>query len=166
LFLTVFGVIAFFLSPLVAIEAMALSVPGALVAVSNRRTDLGLKYLERLTGFKTFIETAERDRIDMLANKNPQYFYNVLPYALTLGVTDTWAKKFEHVGFRPPEWYESGDSERYFSSSSFASGISSGLSGFAKAVDASRPSSDSSDGGSSDGGSSGGGSGGGSGSSW
>jgi uncharacterized membrane protein YgcG len=146
-------------------QAAALIIPCALIYGSRRRTDVGLKYLERLTGFKTFLETAERDRIDMLANKDPQYFYNVLPYALTLGVTDTWAKKFRHVGLRPPEWYDSSETESSFSSLSFASNLSDGLSRFEKAVDASRRS-DSDSGDSSGGGSSGGGSGGGSGTSW
>jgi uncharacterized membrane protein len=128
---------------------------------------LGLKYLERLTGFKTFLESAERDKIDMLANENPQYFYNVLPYTMTLGVTDTWMQKFEHIGFRPPDWYDRSDSAEAFSSSSFASNITTDLSRFSRSVDSSRPSYSSDDsGGSSDGGSSGGGSGGGSGSSW
>jgi uncharacterized membrane protein YgcG len=160
LFLT----IAVLVGPFLSVQLAILFMPTLQIAISKHRTDLGLKYLGLLTGFKTFIEKAERDRIDMLANENPQYFYNVLPYAVTLGVTDTWAQKFEHIGFSSPEWYNSADSGETFSASNFTSSLYSGLSEFERSVDASRPSSDS--GGSSDGGSSGGGSGGGSGSSW
>ena len=45
------------------------------------------------------------DRINALAEENPSYFYDVLPYAYVFGLTDTWAKKFEpknlagHIGY-------------------------------------------------------------------
>ena len=41
----------------------------------------------------------------MLVEKNPSYFYNILPYAYVLNVTDKWAKNFEDLTIEPPSWY-------------------------------------------------------------
>lgn len=54
-----------------------------------------IKLKERIIGFRSFIEYAEKDRIELLVSENPEYYYNILPYAYVLGVTEKWAKKFE-----------------------------------------------------------------------
>ena len=38
---------------------------------------------------------------------NPEYFYNILPYAYVLGVSDKWMKKFEGITMEAPHWYYS-----------------------------------------------------------
>ena len=74
---------------------------------ANKRTAFGDKMLTKLLGFKQFITHAEKDRINQLVYDNPGYFYKVLPYAMILGVTDKWAKQFEHIALSQPPWYES-----------------------------------------------------------
>ncbi len=76
-----------------------------LTIIMKKRTRLGGEWLAKLIGFKNFIEKAEKDRILMLVEQNPSYFYNILPYAYVLGVTDKWAKNFEGIGLEPPGWY-------------------------------------------------------------
>jgi Predicted membrane protein (DUF2207). len=65
--------------------------------IATRRTETGRLWLGQVLGFKNFIEKAEQDRILTLVNENPQYFFNILPYAYVLGVTDKWAKNFESI---------------------------------------------------------------------
>lgn len=72
---------------------------------ADQRTELGNRTMSRLLGFRTFLMDAEKDRIELLANENPEYFYDVLPYAMVLGVSENWAKKFEHLTLMPPTWY-------------------------------------------------------------
>ena len=50
----------------------------------KRRTSIGTWYEERLVGFREFLKATELDRIKLLVNDNPQYFYNVLPFAMVL----------------------------------------------------------------------------------
>jgi uncharacterized membrane protein len=38
-------------------------------------------------------------------NDNPEYFYNILPYAYVLGVSDKWIKNFEGITLKQPDWY-------------------------------------------------------------
>lgn len=138
-------------------------VLGILSLKCNRRTELGVWYEEKLVGFREFLKATELDRIKLLVDKNPHYFYNVLPYAMVLGVTDKWAKNFDGIMTEPPDWYHPIDSHRVFSPYSFATEMERNMRSMSDTMYM-RPSSSS--GGSSSGGSSGGGSGGGGGSSW
>lgn len=77
----------------------------ALVSIMDRRTELGLHYLGKLMGLKRFIETAEKDRLEMMVHDDPTYFYRILPYAYVLNVSDVWSKKFESIAIEQPDWY-------------------------------------------------------------
>lgn len=71
----------------------------------RKRNRQALSVLGNLLGFKKFIETAEKHRLQTLVEKDPQYFYNVLPYAYLFGISDKWIKKFEGIMTLQPDWY-------------------------------------------------------------
>lgn len=132
-----------------------------------KRTKYGNEMLGKLKGFKNFLETVEKEKLESLVMKNPNYFYDILPYTYVLGVSDKWIKKFESISLQAPSWY---DSSNTFNVSSFGTFMDSTMVTTQSAM-SSRPSRSSGgssrgSGGSSGGGSSGGGSGGGGGSSW
>lgn len=107
------------------------------------------EYIEiagQIKGFKRFLEYAEKPRLEELVEQYPTYFYDVLPYAYALGVTNKYAKNFEGIAMEPPSYYHGSN----FNAVSFTSGLSSSMS------------SSSSGGGSFSGGGGGGGGGGGS----
>ena len=114
----------------------------------------------KLKGFKNFLETAEKDKLEAMVMQDPSYFYNILPYTYVLGVSDKWIKKFETISLQAPSWY---DSPTGFNVVAFGSFMNNTMTSAQKSMSSS-PSSSS--GGSSGGGSSGGGSGGGGGGSW
>lgn len=133
----------------------------------NKRTLYGAEMLGKIKGFKNFLETAEKDKLEALVMENPTYFYDILPYTYVLGVSDKWIKKFEAISLKAPDWYDSSTS---FDVSSFGSFMNKTMKS-AQSSMSSSPSSGGSSGGSSSsgssgGGSSGGGSGGGGGGSW
>ena len=125
-----------------------------------KRTQYGNEILGKIKGFRNFLVTAEKDRLEAMVMQDPTYFYNILPYTCVLGVSDKWIKKFESIATQAPTWY---DSPNAFDMVVFGSFLNTTMSS-AQNVMSSSPSSDS--GGSSGGGSSGGGSGGGGGGSW
>jgi uncharacterized membrane protein YgcG len=127
-----------------------------------KRTPYGNEILGKLRGFKNFLETAEKEKLEAMVMEDPTYFYNILPYTYVLGVSDKWIKKFESISLQAPSWY---DSPNAFDMVSFGTFMNSTMVS-AQSVMSSSPSSDSGGGGSSGGGSSGGGSGGGGGGSW
>lgn len=129
-----------------------------------KRTKYGNEILGKIRGFKNFLETVEKDKLEALVEEHPTYFYDILPYTYVLGISDKWIKKFESISIVAPTWYAgNGD----FNLNSFSSFINDTMSS-AESSMSSSPSSSSngSSGGSSGGGSSGGGSGGGGGGSW
>lgn len=91
-----------FAAGLVASEVVA--------CMMEKRTDKSIDLMGKILGLRNFIETAEVDRINLLVEENPSYFYEVLPYAYVLGVTDKWAKNFENINIESPSWYYGDDS--------------------------------------------------------
>lgn len=72
-----------------------------------KRTEYGTKILGYIQGFREFLLTAEKDRLEALVEEDPQYFYDILPYTYVLGVSDKWMKKFEEITVESPDWYHS-----------------------------------------------------------
>ena len=122
-----------------------------------KRTAYGNEILGKLRGFKNFLETAEKEKLEAMVMSEPTYFYDILPYTYVLGVSDKWIKKFETISLQSPSWY---DSPTRFNIVTFHTFMNNTMSSAQNAM------SSSSSGGSSGGGSSGGGSGGGGGGSW
>lgn len=69
------------------------------------RTRYSSDIVGKLLGFKEFIRVAELDRIQMLVHEDPNYFFDVLPYAYVFGLTDVWTGHFEALKLDQPEWY-------------------------------------------------------------
>lgn len=72
----------------------------------ERYTNEGREHLGHIRGLKNYILVAEKDRIAVLAKENPELFFEILPYAYVLGVSDEYMKMFEDVAIVQPEWYE------------------------------------------------------------
>ena len=136
--------------------------------IMSKRNKYGAELFGKILGFKRFLETVEKEKLEMLVMDNPTYFYDILPYTYVLGISDKWISKFEEITINSPDWY-SGRSN--FSVRSFGNFMNSTMSS-ARAAMTSSPSSSSGGGGGSSfsggssGGFSGGGSGGGGGGSW
>ena len=126
--------------------------------IMPKRTKYGNEMLGKISGFKNFLETAEKSRLEALVMENPTYFYDILPYTYVLEVSDKWIKKFESITMEAPSWYGGSGT---FNMVSFGSFMDSTMKSAERNMSSS--SSSSSSGG---GGSSGGGSGGGGGGSW
>lgn len=127
-----------------------------------KRTIYGNEILGKLKGFKNFLETVEKDKLEALVLENPTYFYDILPYTYVLNISDKWIEKFKLISIQAPTWY---DGYKEFNFKSFETFMKSTME-TAQSVMSSNSSGSGSSGGSTGGGVSGGGSGGGGGSSW
>ncbi|MBQ6654000.1 MAG: DUF2207 domain-containing protein [Erysipelotrichaceae bacterium] len=93
--------------------SQALVVTGVQIALMmfimfmRRRTDYGNQELGRILGLREFIRTADEDRLKELVEENPYYFYDILPYAYALGLTEIWNEHFKDLTVSPCEWYDS-----------------------------------------------------------
>ena len=57
----------------------------------------------RIKGFKTFIKKVELNKLKMLVNENPTYFYDIIPYAYIFNLSDEWINNFNQLDLREPE---------------------------------------------------------------
>lgn len=87
----------------------------AFVLLMKSRTKQSAQLQGKILGFKDFIEAAELEKLKMLVEENPEYFYDIMPYAYVMGLSDKWAKNFENIPTNPPSWYHGGNSSMVFS---------------------------------------------------
>ena len=65
-----------------------------------------------------------------MVEESPDYFYDVLPFAYVFGLTDKWAKKFENIALRQPEWYSASPGSMaagYFNAMMFTNALNHGM---------------------------------------
>lgn len=61
------------------------------------RTKEGRLVVGRLVGLKRYLEITEKEKIEMLIKENPKHFYDIIPYAYVLNVSNEWIENFNFV---------------------------------------------------------------------
>ncbi|WP_413203684.1 DUF2207 domain-containing protein [Rhodospirillum sp. A1_3_36] len=86
------------LTDMMAIIALAaiILVNGLFLVLMGAPTPLGVKKTAEVEGLRTYLELAEKDRMNMadLPELTPRHFETLLPYAVALGVEKPWSKAF------------------------------------------------------------------------
>lgn len=104
--IVVAGVLGFFTSSLYL--GLAIGVSGLIVLAfapsMPKRTGKGTLALRQVLGLGEYIRRAEVGRIEFAAREH--HFDELLPYAMALGLTELWTKKFEGFLAKAPDWYE------------------------------------------------------------
>ncbi|MEG1751788.1 MAG: DUF2207 domain-containing protein [Clostridia bacterium] len=85
-----------------------------LIFAFNTRTQEGNRLAGELCGLRQFILVAEESKIKMLVKETPEAFYDVLPFAYVLGVSDVWINKFEKIKIPEQNWLVSSDASTMF----------------------------------------------------
>ena len=67
------------------------------IKIMPKRTKYGNELYGKIKGFRRFLENAEKQQLEALVEKNPQYFYDILPYTYALGVSKKWMEQFETI---------------------------------------------------------------------
>ncbi|MCB0507682.1 MAG: DUF2207 domain-containing protein [Bacteroidetes bacterium] len=135
--------------------------------IMRKRVVAGDEALQKVEGFRMFIEKAKKDELTWLLKENPNYFDDTLAYAVAFGFADKYCNKFEGLIAKAPEWY--GGNYSHFSMSNFSTSFNATMLKASTTMVSSPASSGSGGsygGGFSGGGFSGGGFGGGGGGSW
>lgn len=89
--------------------AACLGLSTAVSPFLTKRTEFYDEQLNEIIGFRDFLRDAEKDRLETLLQDDPQYYYNILPYANVLGVSKIWSDKFNDLSFAPPSYYRGRD---------------------------------------------------------
>ena len=108
----VMTVLGFFLiSPLMLagliFPPIVLTLSGIIVLIVSffmpAKTPKGTEIFEQAKGFKMYLHTAERFRLQKLT---PKTFEKYLSYAIVFGIEKEWAKKFKDIYKEMPDWYQ------------------------------------------------------------
>jgi hypothetical protein len=168
------------------VAAISIMVIEIVFAILMRAPTIqGRKLMDEIEGFKMYMETAEKNRLNYVDKGEPPMtvarFESILPFAIALGVEKPWSERFEAdlmrnavadatSGSYSPHWYRGSSWSTGGSSGDFSKSFSSIATGMSAAMIAAQPSTSSgsgfSGGGGGGGGSSGGGGGGGGGGGW
>ena len=73
---------------------------GVLAYYGGRRTEDGKQAMVRILGFRRYLKRVDRATLDALSKRYPDYFFDLAPYALALGVGKTFARQFGTKLFR------------------------------------------------------------------
>lgn len=92
------------LSAIIAIFVEAVVLVFFISAVISD-TDYRMSQMSLLLGFKEFIRCSELPMLKAMVDENPNYFYDVLPYAMVFGLSDKWQEQFKTLELQPPTWY-------------------------------------------------------------
>jgi uncharacterized membrane protein len=121
-----------------------------------RRTRKGVRMRSWALGFQEFAQRVEKPRLEALEAR--QVFERLLPYAIALGVSSNWARRFEDIySEESPRWYVGSHHGAWISAHAFESSLSDAMSTAEQSILTSPRSSGSGGGGFSGGGGGGGG---------
>ncbi len=142
---------------LVVVTVLSISILVMVMKFNPRLSPEGHVLREKWLGFKMYLQTAERYRMQ---NLTPEIFEKYLPYAMIFGIEKKWAKHFDGIHMQAPGWYTGAHAASFVSSGS-AAGFSPSAFSSSFATSLSSAFSSSGGGASGGGGSAGGGGGGG-----
>lgn len=77
------------------ISFVSIFATGLFSIIMERKNALGEILYARIRGFKEFLETTEKATLESQVEKNPNYFYDILPYTYVLGISEKWIAKFQ-----------------------------------------------------------------------
>lgn len=97
----------------IAIAWAAASV-AVLPSFIGKRTEEAQRLYGKMKGFKNFLKLAEVKQMEELISENPDYYLNVLPYCMIMGLSKKLDKKTEFL--QAPEWADGFETKRFASS--------------------------------------------------
>lgn len=90
--------------PLLIVVAGAFGAMMTCLMAARARENARLS--NRMMGMRNFIEEAQPRDIAIMQQSNPEYFYEMLPYAMQFSQYEIWAQKFRWFKVTAPNWFE------------------------------------------------------------
>lgn len=75
------------------------------MGLADEYSDKWRETIGKIYGFKHNLEIVEADKLKKLVDNDPEYFYNILPYAYAFGITKKFIKKFENITIPYNDYY-------------------------------------------------------------
>lgn len=93
----------------IALTVMLLQwLAGLMTFFGGRRTDAGRQELARILGLRRYLTTVTKEELRRIDDSDPDYFHNLIPYALALGVERSFARRFGNDRIPPCPYLNEG----------------------------------------------------------
>lgn len=78
-------------------------IAGLLAAIGGRRTPAGRQLMGEALGLRRYLKSVPAEQLRQICQNSPEYFHQMAPYAIALGVDNAFAKRFgkQPVGICP-----------------------------------------------------------------
>lgn len=76
---------------------LAQLVAGFAAAYGGMRSDLGRRQAGRILGLRAYLKKAPREELEQMLDDNPDYFFELMPYAIALGVDGAFSRQFGNL---------------------------------------------------------------------
>lgn len=83
--------------PLCVLMILFQTAVGLAAVCGGRRTVLGHQVMEQIRNLRRHMRFCDREEMEQLLRGNPNYFHEMLPYALALGVDRRFARHFDRL---------------------------------------------------------------------
>ena len=70
-------------------------IAGLMAFYGGRRTEAGLQEFARILGLRRYLSTVSKAELVRISQDNPEYFHNLEPYALALGINRRFSRRFK-----------------------------------------------------------------------
>ena len=91
-----------------ACSALSQLLAGLMAAYGGRRSELGRQNATRILGLRHYLKTVDRAEVKRIQENDPEYFYNLLPFAMALGVEIPFAQRFSKQKMAPCPYFTCG----------------------------------------------------------
>ena len=81
---------------------------GLMAAYGGQRSDAGRMNASNVLGLRSFLKHISQEDIQRLQHNDPEFFYNMAPYAMALGVDKAFAKNFGRKKLEPCHYFVCG----------------------------------------------------------
>ena len=95
---------------LIALLGMVLPqlIAGIAAAYGGRRNEMGRQNAAQILGLRHYLKKITKEELKRVLNNDPEFFYNMAPYAIAMGVNGEFAKRFGKRKMRPCPYFVSG----------------------------------------------------------
>ena len=77
------------------------AIAGLAAAYGGRRSVMGKQNMEQILGLRVFLKTISKEELARLRKNDPEYFFNMAPYAMALGVDQAFAQRHSRKKLPP-----------------------------------------------------------------
>jgi hypothetical protein len=81
---------------------------GLMAAYGGRRTDTGRLNASYILGLRKYLRNLSEEEVQRLQRNDPDFFYNMVPYAMALGIDKRFAKVFGRKKLEPCPYFVCG----------------------------------------------------------